>query len=129
MSGKTAFILIALLLLLAMATIGYAGIEQARLAAIRAEAGSVLAQAPEAVRMAEATMEWLLIRALGAAIFSLFVAIGIVIWQWMKIAEMRGQGWERFWARRRVRAPKRPKQPSLQEILMAALIRDLTKDK
>jgi len=72
--------------------------------------------------------ERLLVKALAGALVTLILIGGLALYQAARIAELRGHGWERFWERRKVRTQKQPRQPSLQELLTAALVRDLTKD-
>jgi hypothetical protein len=90
--------------------------------------GSELARAPEGAQAAAGVAEGVLVKALAGALVTLLLIGGLALYQAARIAELRGHGWERFWERRRVRVPKQPRQPSLQELLTAALVRDLTKD-
>jgi hypothetical protein len=124
---KTTILLILALIALVMGVGWYASIDQARLAAAQAQVGSELVRAPEGVQAAAGVAEGLLVKALAGALVTLILIGGLALYQAARIAELRGHGWERFWERRRVRRTQKQKQPSLQELLTAALVRDLTK--
>lgn len=112
--------------LLVFGLFSYANYDQTSMAAARTETEIRLEREPAVVKATAELGMTVFVKVIVGTLTSLIVAAGILAYQQARIRELMNGGWQRFWDRRRL--PKHeanPKKPSLQDLVMMMLARDL----
>lgn len=104
----------------------YSGWDQTHAAAEQTELAIQLERQPEVVQTTAEVGMTVLSKVITGTVVSLIVAAIIMVWQQLKIRELKNGGWERFWERRKVIQPRQPnaRKPKLEDLLMMYLMKD-----
>lgn len=105
--------------LLVAGLFSYSNWDQTRAAAERTELEIQLDRQPEVVHATAEVGMTVLSKVITGTLVSLIVAAGIMVYQQLKIRDLKNGGWERFWERRKPIPPRQanPRKPSLQDLM------------